>query len=347
MTGQASSGPEGQGASGPTFLEKVGTVAATFGRKAPRRRWVRFLLGTVLTLVVFGFLVATVVSQWSEIEEAGIAFEVLWLIPALGVMGIYFLLAGTAWRLILSRMDSPIGMGQAQRTFAQPLLIRYIPGTVLFVLARILLTERAGVQRRVATAAIAYESATSIAAALTIASWFLIAHPDLADYWTRWLPLAIVPLFLLLLSPPVFGPVSTWLLNLLGREPLPRIMPFRSVIEIYGFFLVTWSVMGIGAYFAVRSVLAVEIDDAIIVVSSQAIGFLAAIASAVFPAGLGVKDAAFAWAVKVAIPGQSFAVGAALAIAVRAVQTVAELIYIALVTAFTKPLREKNGVSPD
>ena len=347
MTDQASSGPEGQGASGPTFLEKVGTVAATFGRKAPRRRWVRFLLGTVLTLVVFGFLVATVVSQWSEIEEAGIAFEVLWLIPALGVMGIYFLLAGTAWRLILSRMDSPIGMGQAQRTFAQPLLIRYIPGTVLFVLARILLTERAGVQRRVATAAIVYESATSIAAALTIASWFLIAHPDLADYWTRWLPLAIVPLFLLLLSPPVFGPVSTRLLSLLGREPLPKIMPFRSVIEIYGFFLVTWSVMGIGAYFAVRSVLAVEIDDAIIVVSSQAIGFLAAIASAVFPAGLGVKDAAFAWAVKVAIPGQSFAVGAALAIAVRAVQTVAELIYIALVTVFTKPLSEKDEVSPD
>ena len=342
MTDQASSGPEGQGASVPTFLEKVGTVAATFGSKAPRRKWVRFVLGTVLTLLVFGFLIATVVSQWSEIEDAGVAFEVVWLIPALGVMGAYFLLAGTAWGLILSRMDSPVTRGQAQRTFAQPLLIRYIPGTVLFVLARILLSERAGVQRRVATAAIAYESAASISAALTIASWFLIVHPDLADYWTRWLPLAIVPLLLVLLSPPVFGPVSTRLLSLLGREPLPKIMPFRSVIEIYGFFLLTWSVMGIGAYFAVRSVLAVELDDAIIVVSSQAIGYLAAIASAVFPAGLGVKDAAFAWSVKVALPNESFAVGAALAIAVRAVQTVVELAYIALVTVITRPL----GSSP-
>ena len=346
MNDQASSGPEGQGATKQTFLEKVGSFAATFGRKAPRRRWVRFVLGTVLTVLVFGFLIATVVSQWSEIEEAGVAFEALWVIPALAVMGVYFLLAGAAWGLILSRMGSPIGLGQAQRTFAQPLLIRYIPGTVLFILARVLLTERAGVQRRVATAAIAYESATSIAAALTIASWFLIAHPDLADYWTRWLPLAIVPLFLVLLSPPVFGPVSKSLLGLLGREPLPQIMRFRSVIEIYGFFLVTWSIMGIGAYLAVRSVLAVGLDDAIIVVSSQAIGFLAAIASAVFPAGLGVKDAAFAWAVKVALPNESFAVGAALAIAVRAVQTVAELIYIALVTATTKPLRESTDKGP-
>lgn len=154
----------------PTLLERVGSVAARFGRKAPKRRWVRFLLGTVLTLLVFGFLVATVVSQWSEIEQAGISFEVLWLIPALAIMGVYFVLAGAAWGLILSKMDSPISKGKAQRTFAQPLLIRYIPGTVLFVLARILLTERAGVARRVATAAIVYEQAISVAAALSIAA---------------------------------------------------------------------------------------------------------------------------------------------------------------------------------
>jgi len=65
----------------------------------------------------------------------------------------------------------------------------------------------------------------------------------------------------------------------------------------------------------------------------------------VFPAGLGVKDAAFAWAVRVALPNESFAVGAALAIAVRAVQTVAELIYIGLVTVITKPLRDNRATA--
>ena len=345
MTDQATSAQqrqEGQTETKPTFLERVGSVAASFGRRAPKRRWVRFLLGTVLTLLVFGFLVATVVSQWSEIEQAGISFEVFWLIPALAIMGVYFALAGAAWGLILSKMDSPISQGKAQRTFAQPLLIRYIPGTVLFVLARILLTERAGVPRRVATAAIVYEQAISVAAALSIAAWFLIAHPDLADYWTRWLPLAIVPMFLVLLSPPVFGPVSKSLLGMLGREPLPQIMGMRSVIEVFAVFLALWALMGFGAYLAVRSVLGVGFDDAIIVVSSQAIGYLAAIASAVFPAGLGVKDAAFAWSVKVALPSESFAVGAALAIAVRAVQTVAELGYIGLVSLITKPLKESK-----
>lgn len=339
MTDRESSGREGQGSTDSTFLEKVGSAAAGFGRRAPRSRWVRFALGSVLTVLVFGFLVATVVSQWSEIEKAGITFELLWLLPAFAMMGLYFILAGVAWGLILSRMGSPVRAGQAQRTFAQPLLIRYVPGTVLFVLARILLAERAGVPRRVATAAIVYEQAISVSASLSVAAWFLIVHPDLSEYWTKWLPLAIVPVLLVLLSPPVFGPVSARLLSLLGRDPLPQTITFRSVLELYAFFLLTWLVLGLGAYFAVRSVLAVELGDAIVVVSSQAIGYLAAIASAVFPAGLGVKDAAFAWAVKVALPSQSFAVGAALAIAVRAVQTAVELCYVALVTVITKPLR--------
>ena len=328
----------GEGGHDPTFLERVGSAAANFGRRAPKRRWVRFALGTLLTILVFGFLVATVVSQWSEIENAGIAFEVVWLLPAIIVMGVYFVLAGAAWGLILARMGNPIEAGQAQRTYAQPMLVRYVPGTVLFVLAKVLLTERAGVSRRVATAAIVYELAISASAALSIAAWFLIVHPDLATYWTRWLPLAIVPLLLLLLSPPVFGPVSTSLLGLLGREPLPQLMRFRSVAEVFAVFLVIWATLGLGAYLTVRSVLVVEVEDAVVVVSSQAIGYLAAIVSAIFPAGLGVKDAAFAWSVKVALPNESFAVGAALAIAVRAVQTVVELAYIALVTVVTRPL---------
>ena len=73
-----------------------------------------------------------------------------------------------------------------------------------------------------------------------------------------------------------------------------------------------------------------------IVSASQLIGFLAAVVSAVTPAGLGVRDAAFAWAVKVALPSDSFGVGAVIAIAVRATQTLVELIYVGAITAITR-----------
>jgi hypothetical protein len=73
-----------------------------------------------------------------------------------------------------------------------------------------------------------------------------------------------------------------------------------------------------------------------VVGSAQAVGYVAALVTLVAPAGLGIRDAAFAWAVKVATPGNSFAVGSLIAIAVRGVLTVVELIYVAIVTAMGK-----------
>jgi hypothetical protein len=60
---------------------------------------------------------------------------------------------------------------------------------------------------------------------------------------------------------------------------------------------------------------------------------VAALATLVAPAGLGIRDAVFAWAVKGAVPGESFAVGSLIAIAVRGVLTVVEVAFAAAVTA--------------
>ncbi len=327
-------------------LEKIGSFAATVGKTGPKKRPVRILVEGGLALAIFGFLVFTVVSQWSEIREQGVEFSLLWLVPALVVIVAYYTMAAWLWGVILARLGNPVTFGEAQRIWALPLLVRYIPGSVLFVLARILLAERVGVPRRVATAGIVYEQALSIAAALTISTWFLIAHPDLSDYWTRWLPLLIVPLLLTILHPKVFGPLSNRLLAALGREPLPETIGFRSVLALFGLFLALWSVMGVGVFFAARSAYVLGIGDLMVVTASQTIGFLAAVASAVVPAGLGVRDAAFAWAVKVAIPSGSFGVGAAIAIAVRAAQTVAELIYVGSVSLVERRRRRGEAGSP-
>ncbi len=325
-----------QAGSKPGLLHRVGELGATVGRQAPRKRSTRLIVQGGIAVLIFGFLVLTVVSQWSELREEGVAFDLIWLLPGVAAMLVYYTLSAAAWGLILRLLDSPISPAEAQKTWAQPLLVRYIPGSVLYVLARVLLAEKAGVSRRVTTAGIVYEQATAISAALTIASWFLIAHPDTQDMSIRWLPLLIVPLMVTFLHPRVFGPLSTRLLHALGRQPLPGTIPFRGVLTLYTVYLGLWSIMGVGVFFAARSVYVLGIDDFAIVAASQMIGYLAAVVSAVTPAGLGVRDAAFAWAVKAALPSGSFGIGAAIAIAVRATQTVVELIYVGAVTTLSR-----------
>jgi hypothetical protein len=217
--------------------------------------------------------------------------------------------------------------------WGQPLLARYVPGSVLYVLGRVLLSEKAGVPRRITIASIVYEQAISATSAIVVAAYFIIKHPDLQGEPWRWGVLLLIPLAILVLHPKVFGPLTNRALRALGREPMPEVISLRGVLALIVFYSLNWVVVAFGIYCVARSVTHIPFNDLLLVGSAQAIGYFAALVTLVAPAGLGVRDAAFAWAVKAALPSGSFALGSLIAIAVRGAMTVAELLYVAAVTA--------------
>jgi len=145
--------------------------------------------------------------------------------------------------------------------------------------------------------------------------------------------LTLIPLAVLILHPKVFGRISSKALRAFGRDPLPVVMSLRDVLALIVFYSLIWLAVAFGIYSVARSVTYIPYNDILLVGSAQAIGYWAALVTLIAPAGLGVRDAAFAWAVKAALPGRSFALGSLIAIAVRGVMTVGELIYVAAVTA--------------
>jgi glycosyltransferase 2 family protein len=315
------------------LLHRLGDAGANFGTKPPRSKRVRLALQVGLAVLVFGFLVLTVIDQWSEIQKEGVHFHVLWLIPALILLIVYYILSAFGWDLILRSLGYRIGFGRAQVAWGQPLLARYVPGSVLYVLGRVLLSERAGVPRRISLASIVYEQAISATSAIVVAAYFIIKHPDLQGYPERWAVLLIIPVAIVILHPTVFGKLSSKALRAFGRDPLPVVMSLRDEIALIIYYSLVWLAVAFGIYSVARSVTYIPYSDILLVGSAQAIGYFAALVTLVAPAGLGVRDAAFAWAVKAALPGRSFAVGSLISIAVRGVMTVGELIYVAGVTA--------------
>jgi glycosyltransferase 2 family protein len=320
----------------PPLLHRIGDAGARIGSRPPRSKRVRLAIQVGIAVVVFGFLVLTVVNQWAEIQDKGVHFHVLWLIPAFIVLPLFYSLSALGWDLTLRFLGYRIGPGRAQVAWGQPLLARYVPGSVLYVLGRVLLSERAGVPRRITIASIAYEQAISATSAISFAAFFLIGHPDLQDQPLRWAVLLVIPALIALLSPPVFRPLANRALRAFGRDPLPAVISLRGVITLILFYIFNWGVVSVGLYCVARSVSNIPSDEVLTVGSAQAFGYVAALVTLVAPAGLGIRDAAFAWAVKSAVPGGSFAVGSLIAIAVRGVLTVVELIYVAAVTALGK-----------
>lgn len=315
------------------LLHRIGEAGARFGTRPPRSKRVRLAIQLGIAVLVFGFLVLTVVDQWSEIKDKGVHFHVLWLIPACVILPFFFALNALGWDLILRFLGYRLGAGRAQVAWGQPLLARYVPGSVLYVLGRVLLSERAGVPRRLTIASIVYEQAIQATSAILVAAYFIISHPDLQDQPWRWAVLLLIPLAITLLHPRVFGPLANRVLRAFGRDSLPAAMSLRGVIAVIGFYTLNWAVIAVGLYCVARSVSTISASDIPAIGSAQAFGYVAALVTLVAPAGLGVRDAAFAWAVKVAVPGNSFAVASLIAIVVRGVLTVIELVYVGVVTA--------------
>jgi hypothetical protein len=315
------------------LLHRIGAAGARFGARPPRSKRVRLAIQLGIAIVIFGFLVLTVVNQWSEIKDKGVHFHVVWLIPALAALPFFYVTSALGWDLILRFLGYPIGVGRAQVAWGQPLLARYVPGSVLYVLGRVLLSERAGVPRRLTLASIVYEQAISATSGVAFAAYFIISHPDLQGQPLRWAVLLVIPAAIAILHPRVFGPLADRALRAFGREPLPAVIPLRGVLALIVFYALVWGVVSVGIYCVARSVTDIPVSEMLTVGSAQAVGYVAALITLVAPAGLGIRDAAFAWAVKGAVPGNSFAVGSLIAIAVRGVMTVAELVYVGLVTA--------------
>lgn len=315
------------------LLHRIGEAGAKIGTRPPRSKRVRLAIQLGIAVLVFGFLVLTVVDQWAEIKDEGVHFHVFWLIPAFVVLPTFYALNALGWDLILRFLGYRLGVRRAQVAWGQPLLARYVPGSVLYVLGRVLLSERAGVPRRLTVASIVYEQALQATSAIVVAAYFLIAHPDLQDQPLRWAVLLLIPLLVGLLHPRVFGPLANRILRAFGREPLPEVMSLRGVASVLAFYTLNWGVIAVGIYCVARSVTTISPSEILVLGSAQAFGYVAALATLVAPAGLGIRDAAFAWAAKPATPGDSFAVASLIAIAVRGAMTVVEIGFVAVVTA--------------
>ncbi len=176
------------------LLHRIGEAGAKFGTKPPRSKRVRLAIQLGIAILVFGFLVLTVVDQWAEIQDKGVHFHVLWLIPAFVILPVFYALNAVGWDLILRFLGYRLGAARAQVAWGQPLLARYVPGSVLYVLGRVLLSERAGVPRRLTVASIVYEQALQATSAIVVAAYFLIVHPDLQGQPLRWAILLLIPL---------------------------------------------------------------------------------------------------------------------------------------------------------
>jgi uncharacterized membrane protein YbhN (UPF0104 family) len=313
-----------------TFLERAGTIAAGIGSIGPRNPRLRLALQWGLVALIFAFLLLFVVRQWSELpDDFEWRFSPGWL--ALSVVGTFLFYAVQAelWRLIVRALGAEgLRPRAARAVWGKSLVARYVPTNALMVVGRLVMAERLGVPKRVCLASMVYEIGLAFGTAVIVGAYFVIELPDLDDQPARFAVLGLIPLVVAALHPRVFMPLANFALRKLGREPLPKALPFPAVMRLALGYVACWALIGLGVFSFAHAVTPLALEDLPYVAAAYPVAFCVAVLTFVVPSGLGTRDAALAVAMKAVMPT---AVATAIAIAFRIFQTAIELLYVALV----------------
>jgi hypothetical protein len=318
------------------LLHRLGDAASSIGRRPPTHPAVRVLVQGGLATLVLGFLVYTVIADWHQLQEHHLHLTVAWLLPAFIVLVAFQAGTGLLWLLalrMLKQSPDPIG---AELAWVKSLLARYVPGGILFVVSRVVLTERVGVARRITLSALAYETGLAFAAAAALSTWLIFDPTDRSEEWLGWAGLAAMSLTLVVLQPRFFEPMVNRLLRAFGRQQVPELIGPSGVLGLFALYVGVFSLSGIGMWCVARAIYPASAGDMGVIVSAQALAFCAAVITLVFPGGLGIRDGAFAWAITPIVPGDSFAVAAAIALAGRLVWTASEVAYYGIIAAASR-----------
>ena len=311
-------------------------MAAGVGTAGTRTPRLRTAIQAALVLLIFGFLIGFVVTQWNRLPDFDWRFRPGWLVLSVAAVAGFYVLQGELWRGILHDLGEDLDGRRGRAVWGKSLVARYVPTNALMVVGRVVMAERCGVQKRVCLASMVYELGLAVATAVMVGAYFVITLPRLEDQPARYAILAVIPIAVAGLHPRVFGPLGNFVLRKLGRESLPRTLPFGRILLYSLGFLVVWSFVGAGAFAFASALHHVDAGDFPYVAASYPVAFCVAVLTFIVPGGLGTRDAALATALAAVLPG---AVATAIAVAFRIMQTAVELLYVGAVTLLARGAR--------
>jgi hypothetical protein len=293
-----------------------------------------------LVVVFFAIAIAT---QWSEFRDSAADLSALVLIGAFGLALANLFTAWLTWRVLLADANSHLPFGPSLRMYFVGQLGKYLPGTVWPLVAQASMGHDLGVPRRRTVVVGVVTIALSIAAGLAVATATLpfVAPGAARKFW--WALLAL-PVFLVLLYPPVMHRVLNVAMRVLRREPLEQEFSFRGLGISFATQVAAW--VAIGMQIAVLSIeLGVSPARAIpLGIGGAALAWGAGLLAVPAPAGLGVREAAL-----YAVVGTVLDRGSVLVVVVasRLMMTIGDVVWAGAGEVLYRRWRRRRTRQPD
>lgn len=245
-------------------------------------------------LLALALAVWAVVSRWNEVSAALTEIDLVLLAAALGLGLLYVVLTMFSWRAVLADHGTPLPLLPAARVFFVSQLGKYVPGGVWNIVAAAEMGADHRIPRRRSVSAMLVTVLISIVSGMILAVATVPFAPDeLADRfgWVLW----TLPLFVVLLLPPVLGRLVDLALRLTKGDPLESPLRWRGIGAAVAWALLAWGIAGLQVW-----VLAVGVGmepsgrTVALCIGGYAFAWVIGFLVVIVPAGAGVRETVLA-----------------------------------------------------
>jgi glycosyltransferase 2 family protein len=286
-------------------------------RRLASRPWVRLAL-LAIVLCCCGYRLH---AQWPQIVSA--LDRMHWYSISLSIAAA---IAGSvcmmlAWRAVLADLGSPLPARIAGRINFTSQLGKYVPGAVWAFAAQVELGHDYQVPRRRSFASVVVSLAVTVGVGLGLALVLLsAASPHIARHF--WWALAVLPLVIVALCPPVLGALLDRLLATAHRAPLERRPSLPGLAKAIAWNLAGWLMLGLQVWILLPGIAGLHGRTLLLCIGGYALAFSAGLMLVVLPSGIGARDLILIAALATLLPYGS---ASAIAIMTRLGTTVTDL----------------------
>jgi glycosyltransferase 2 family protein len=264
----------------------------------PFPRWLASLLRLMRSRAVrVGFLAAVLVllaialegqagTLWHEFQR--LSLPVLLLAFALCLCGI--LCSFMVWREMLADLGSRLSIGGAWRINFIGQLGKYVPGSIWPVLAQSELGADQGVprSRSALSVLLSYAVMTCSGAVVAMVTLPFATASSIAQYF--WI-IFLVPVAVVLLSPPVLNRLLHLVLRLSRQPPLEQSVSFKGLGRTIVWAAAGWTFNGAMIYVLMRQLAGHQQGTLLVSIGGYSLSWVVGFVAVFAPAGAGVREA--------------------------------------------------------
>jgi hypothetical protein len=249
-------------------------------------------LSTVIILIIFYFLLSTLLENWDEFSKNIHNFNPLYLLLSIIFLIFFYLIHSYIWKDILKELGYRLSFIKTLKIRSLSEIGRYTPGKIWHVLGRIYFSKKVKIPTATTIVSMVIETLLMIFSTTIL---FLIFIKNIQEINLTYLLIILITIFfiILIIKSKRFNKILNKILFKLNKtsEPIKISISSLSLLKFFGYYLISWSAIGVAFFYSIKlfypSLSFIEIPT---MISIFAISWVLGFISLLTPGGLGVRE---------------------------------------------------------